>query len=341
MKKRAALFSAAVVLALHPAVHGQGVSKTGTIAAKFLSIDVGARAVAMGGAFTSVSDDASAMFWNPAGIAGIHGTEFYTTYSRWLADIRYNYSGLVLPVGSLGTLGLNATFVTMDEMERTTIEEPDGTGETFEAGSMAVGLSFARALTDRFSIGFNGKVVRESIYHSQSQGLALDIGTLFRTQFHDLQIGMSISNFGTKMRMNGDDLLVQHDIDPVDAGNNGAISADLRTDAFDLPLIFRVGVSADLLKGFGRDHLILAVDALHPNDNTESLNAGCEYAFREAIRLRAGYKSLFGRDNQQGLTLGGGLTVRIGGTARLCVDYAYQDFGVLNNTQRFSLGLRL
>jgi hypothetical protein len=341
MKKLSALFSAAAILAFHPAVHAQGISKTGTIAAKFLSIDVGARAVAMGGAFTSVADDASSMFWNPAGIAGIHGTEFFVTYSKWLADIQYNYSGLVLPVGSLGTLGVNATFVSMDDMERTTIEEPDGTGEYFDAGSLAFGLSYARPLTDRFSIGFNGKYVRESIYHSRAQGLALDIGTLFRTQFHDMQIGMSISNFGTKMRMAGDDMLVQHDIDPVTTGNNGNINADLRTDAFDLPLLFRVGVSADILKGISSDRLILAVDALHPNDNTESINAGCEYVFRGLIRVRAGYKSLFARDNQQGLTLGGGLTTRIGRMGNISIDYAYQDFGVLNNAQRFSLGLRL
>jgi hypothetical protein len=341
MKKVSVFFTAAAILALHQAVDGQGISKTGTIAAKFLSIDVGARAVAMGGAFTSIADDATAMFWNPAGIAGIRGTEFLVTYGKWIADIQYNYSGLVLPAGSLGTLGINATFVTMDDMERTTIEEPDGTGEYFDAGSLAFGLSFGRALTDRFSVGFNGKYVRESIYHSRAQGMALDIGTLFRTQFHDMQIGMSISNFGTKMRMAGDDMLVQHDIDDVTAGNNGNINADLRTDAFDLPLLFRVGVSADILKGIGRDRLILAVDALHPNDDTEGVNAGCEYVFRDRIRIRAGYKSLFARDTQQGLTLGGGLTKAIGRTGNISIDYAYQDFGVLNNTQRFSLAVRL
>ncbi len=341
MKKVSVFFTAAAILALHQAVEGQGVSKSGTIAAKFLSIDAGARAVAMGGAFASVADDATAMFWNPAGIAGIRGTEFLVTYGRWLADIQCNYTGLVLPAGGLGTVGVNATFVTMDDMERTTIEAPDGTGEYFDAGSLAFGLSYGRALTDRFSIGFNGKYIRESIYHSRAQGLALDIGTLFRTQFHDMRIGMSISNFGTKMRMTGDDMLVQHDIDPVLSGNNGNIKADLRTDAFDLPLLFRVGVSADLLKGAGGDKLIVAVDALHPNDNIECVNAGCEYVFRNRVRLRAGYKALFSRDSQQGLTLGGGLTHRIGGMGNISIDYAYQDFGILNNTQRFTLAVRL
>ncbi|MBN2200707.1 PorV/PorQ family protein [bacterium] len=341
MRKSWVFFTAAAILALHQALEGQGVSKSGTIAAKFLSIDAGARAVAMGGAFASVADDATAMFWNPAGIAGIRGTEFLVTYGRWLADIRTNYTGLVLPAGNLGTLGVNATFVTMDDMERTTVEAPDGTGEYFDAGSLAFGISVGRALTDRFSIGFNGKYIRESIYHSRAQGLALDIGTLFRTQFHDMRIGMSISNFGTKMRMTGDDMLVQHDIDPVQSGNNGNIKADLRTDAFDLPLMFRVGVSADLLKSAGGDRLIVALDALHPNDSTECVNAGCEYVFRNRVRLRVGYKSLFSRDSQQGLTLGGGLTQRIGGTGNISIDYAYQDFGILNNTQRFSLAIRL
>lgn len=335
MKKK--IFFIAIGL-LTSALFAEQIAKTGTTSGKFLSIDVGARSVAMGGAFVAVANDASAMFWNPAGIATLSQPEVFVSYTKWLADINYNYSGFVLPFKNWGTIGLNASFLSMEAMERTTIDEPNGTGEFFDAGSLAFGLCYAKALTDRFAIGFNGKYIRESIYHSRAQGVALDIGTLFTTPLYDMKLGMSISNFGTKMRMTGDDMLVQHDIDPLIAGNNGNIGADLRTDAFDLPLLLRIGVSLDLFQGMEDNHLILSIDALHPNDNKECLNLGCEYMFRNQLFLRAGYKSLFSPYSQQGLTLGGGIRLGISSGRKLALDYAYQDFGILTNVQRFSIG---
>ncbi len=335
MKKKIVIFGIGFLVSI---AFAEQVVKTGTTAGKFLSIDVGARSVAMGGAFVAVANDASAMFWNPAGIATLSNSEVLVSYTKWLADINYNYSGLVLPLKNWGTFGLNATFLSMDAMEKTTIDEPNGTGELFDAGSLAFGLCYAKSLTDRFAIGFNGKYIRESIYHCRAQGVALDIGTLFTTPFYDMKLGMSISNFGTKMRMTGDDLLVQHDIDPLIAGNNGNISADLRTEAFDLPLLLRIGVSLDILQGTQDNHLILSIDALHPNDNKECLNVGGEYTYKNQVFLRVGYKSLFSPDSQQGLTLGGGLQLGISSGRKLALDYAYQDFGILTNVQRFSIG---
>ncbi len=132
--------------------------------------------------------------------------------------------------------------------------------------------------------------------------------------------------------------MVQHDIDPLIAGNNGNISADLRTEAFDLPLLLRIGVSLDILQGTQDNHLILSIDALHPNDNKECLNVGGEYTYKNQVFLRVGYKSLFSPDSQQGLTLGGGLQLGISSGRKLALDYAYQDFGILTNVQRFSIG---
>lgn len=335
MKKKMVILGIGLTLSV---AFAEEVAKTGTTAGKFLSIDVGARSVAMGGAFVAVANDASAMFWNPAGIATLSNPEVFVSYTKWLADINYNYSGFVLPLQKWGAFGLNASFLSMDAMERTTIDEPNGTGEFFDAGSLAFGLCYAKSLTDRFAIGFNGKYIRESIYHSRAQGVALDIGTLFTTPLYGMKLGMSISNFGTKMRMTGDDMLVQHDIDPMIAGNNGNISADLRTDAFDLPLLLRIGVSLDVLQGMQNNHLIVSMDALHPNDNKECLNVGCEYMYKNQIYLRAGYKSLFSPDSQQGLTLGGGIKLGISSGRKLALDYAYQDFGILTNVQRFSIG---
>ena len=315
------------------------VTKVGTTAAGFLSINVGAQAVSMGGAYVAVAEDATAMYWNPSGIASIENFTAIFHHTKWIADVSHNYIGVVTPpLGGIGSFGVNITSLTMDDMERTTVSNPEGTGEYFSAGSYAIGLCFARKLTDRFSIGFNVKYLNETIYNCSAQGVAFDVGTLFTTQFNGLNIGMSISNYGTKMKMTGQDLLTQVDIDPLTSGNNENINANLKTDGFDLPLLFRVGVSMDVLKGMGNSNLIMAVDALHPNNDLESVNIGAEYILNSMYFIRGGYNSLFARDSQTGLTLGVGIRYSLP-NIDLLLDYAYQNFGILNNVQMFTLGI--
>ncbi|RPI07127.1 MAG: PorV/PorQ family protein [Ignavibacteriae bacterium] len=317
-----------------------GVTKVGTAAAKFLSIDVGPQATAMGSAYVSIANDVSAMYWNPAGVARMNNFEAAFSSTKWIADISFNYAGVVVPVGGFGTLGLNATFLTMDQIERTTTESPDGTGEFFDAGSYAFGLVYSRNLTDQFSIGVNVKYINERLYHSNADGFALDVGALFDTHFNGLKLGMCISNYGTKMQLDGQDFQVQHDVYPSVAGNNGNINSRLSTDPYDLPLLFRLGVSMDVLKGWANSNLTLSADALHPSDDAEYMNVGAEYVFENLIALRAGYKGLFAKDSEFCFHADGGIRYEIGGTT-LKVDYSYISFGVLTSVHMFSVGLGL
>ena len=337
MKKRT--FILAILLVASFAFAQEQVTKVGTTAAGFLNIDVGGRAVGMGGAFVSVADDATAMYWNPAGLANLRRNEAIFSYNNWIADISFNYAGIVLPL-NWATIGANATFLTMGDMDRTTIDYPMGNGEKFSAGSYAFGLALAKALTDRFRIGFNFKYIHEYIYNSSATGFAFDVGTLFTTQFNGLQIGMSISNFGTKMRMEGRDLLIQYDINPLIAGNNENINAELKTDSYDLPLMFRVGVSMDVLKGRANSNLILAVDALHPNDDVGYVNLGAIYTFNEMFSLSAGYKTLFAKDSQEGMSFGIGFDYPLFGKVDVLMNYAFHEFGVLKDVQQFTMGIR-
>jgi predicted porin len=167
----------------------------------------------------------------------------------------------------------------------------------------------------------------------------MDFGVLFHSDIYGLRIGATISNFGTAMKMDGKDLLVQHDIDPNNYGNNDQILAALQTDEFPLPLTFRIGLAMDVLNN--EEHRVtLAADALHPNDNDESLNVGAEYMFNNLIAFRVGYKSLFLTNSEEGLTAGVGLNYNFTSDFGVRVDYAYQDFGVLDYTQHFSLGIK-
>lgn len=316
----------------------RNVSKVGTTSADFLSIEVGARPLAMGGAFVAMSDDATALYWNPAGIARLDRSEAIFNHADWLVQSNFDYGGIVLQLGDSGALGFSFTSLSVGEMEVRTIVLPEGTGERFDSSDMALGLSYARNLTDRFSIGFTGKYIRQQIWHMSAGAMAFDIGTLYTTRLNGMRIGMSISNFGTKMRLEGRDTIVQHDIDPTKAGNNDKIRAHLDTEKWSLPLMFRVGVAMELMQT-SANRLTVAVDAMHPNDNVEAVNLGAEYSLGDIVFLRAGYKSLFMTDSEEGLTLGAGLAYRFFGRARVYLDYAYADFGVLDNVQRFSAAI--
>ena len=323
------------------AIQVYGVTKVGTTAASFLAIDVGPRGTGMGSAYVSLANDATAMYWNPAGIAKLNRFETTFCNTKWIVDLSFNYVGAVIPFGNLGNLGVNATFLTMDPIERTTEFYPDGTGEFFDAGSVAFGLSYARNLTDKFAIGMNAKYINERMYHSNAYGLALDFGALYHTGFHGLTFGLSITNYGTKMRLDGRDLQVQHDISPSLNGNNANINARLLTDRFDLPLMLRTGISMDVFSGPNNSKLTIAIDALHPSDDVEYVNIGGEYTFYDMFFLRAGYKELFAEASEQGLSFGGGIHYKVLGTTTLFFDYSYNDLGVFNVIHMFSVGLGL
>lgn len=318
----------------------QDVSKVGTTAAKFLTIPVGSRSIGMGGAFVSLANDASALYWNPSGIARLTAREVLVSHSRWLADIRSDFAGVVLPFGDFGTVGFSVTAMTMPEMEVTTESFPEGTGEMFSVGSYAFGISYARTLTDWFSIGGTVKYIRETIYNSSSGGIAVDLGTLFTTPFQGIRLGVSITNFGEKLQMTGEDLLVQKDIDESQFGNNSSVNAYLSTEKFELPLVLRLSISGEALKS-DNQRLTLAIDALHPNDNSESVNAGFEYSFfNDLLMLRGGVRSLFQQGTETLYTFGGGTRYNVDSRFAIGLDYAFQSFGRLNSVHTFSLGFQ-
>ena len=338
MKSISQLISILIIVVLSIATAGYAVNKVGTTSAQFLKIGVGARAVAMGGAFVAVANDASTLYWNPAGIGRLGKLEAVLMHNEWLADMYFDYAGVTLALGNFGTLGASVSTLNMGEMLVRTLQNPEGTGEKFVAGDVAVGISYARSLTDRFSIGFTGKYIRQKIWLMHASSVALDVGVLFDTQLEGLRIGMSISNFGNNMRMEGDNTLRFYDEDPILYGNNDKVPAYLKTDHWPLPLLFRVGLAFDVIKS-PISNLIVAVDAIHPNDNPEGVNLGIEYVLRNMVVFRSGYKALFAPDAEGGLAVGGGFKFRISRVMKLEIDYAYSDYGRLENAQRFSLGL--
>lgn len=319
--------------------HAQNVSKVGTTAAEFLQIDVGPRAVAMGGAFVAAVDDASSLYWNPAGLSRMRGSELITTHTEWLADLTFDYLGIGIGLGNAGVVGVSITMLSVPDMVVRTVDRPDGTGETYDAADLAVGLSYGRSVTDRFSIGATAKYVRQRIWHSEATAIALDVGTQFRTDFFGgLTIGAGIYNFGSDLKLDGRDLRTFVDPDPGQLGNNNRIPANYELDASKLPLNFQFGITTTPVHS--RMHRVtLNVDALHPNSNNESLNLGVEYGYQERVFFRGGYRGMFLNDAEGGAS--GGIAVHQtlfeGGIAKL--DYAFRAGGRLGDIHVVGFGL--
>ncbi len=314
-------------------------TKVGTTAAPFLGIAVGAKALAMGGAFTATADDASALYWNPAGIARTAATQAAFSRVDWLVGSTLNWAAVTVPLDADNVIGLSLTYLDYGEGEVTTIAFPDGTGNRWSASDLAAGLSYARNLTDRFTIGGTVKLIHQKIWNETSSAFAVDIGLIYLTRFNGMRLGMSISNFGTEMKLDGKDLLKQLDLAPDIAGNNRQTTAVLRTDSWTLPLLFRVGLAMDVIQA--ENHRVtLAVDALYPNDNDQSLSIGGEYNWNNMVSLRAGYKALGIPDSEEGLTLGGGLQYKMSNSVQASVDYAYESFGIFDKVEKIMLSIR-
>lgn len=333
-------FAAALLLIAAPtSVDAQNVSRTGTTAGNFLSIGVGPRAAALGNAFTATADDATALYWNPAGLAQLRTSELVTSHAEWLGDVNHDYIGIAIPMAG-GVVGASVTMLGVpDQLVRTELNQ-QGTGETFSASDMALGLSYGRAITDRFSMGGTVKLIQQRIWNSSASSVAVDLGTQFRTDFWGgLTIGASITNFGTDMRLNGRDLRTFVDPVPSQDGNNDRIPADYALDAWALPLDFKIGVVARPV-ATRMNQLTLAIDALHPSSNYESLNVGAEYGFRERLFLRAGMQGMFLDESEGGISAGVGVRQPLpfpNGMAKL--DLSVRDAGRLGRIQTIALSM--
>jgi len=335
MKIFKSIFYLSIAAALFFNINAQTL-KTGSTSAQILKLNVGPRAIGMGGAFTAIADDITSLYWNPSGTANIESNEAFFNHSSLYMDITHDFAAIATNISGFGSVGAFVSVLSMDEMLVRTISQPEGTGEFFKYGALVVGLNYARYLTENFSIGFNAKYINESIWHMNAAGFAIDVGTLYKIPvLNELRIAASVSNFGTKMQLSGRDATENL---RAGAGGGNLVNANLEMDKFDLPLLFRFGISADVIKEES-SRLTVAIDALHPNDHTEYLNSGLEYAWNEIVHVRVGYNSLFEKNSEKGLTLGFGLKYRIYDLIKLKFDYAFQDFGRLKDVHYFSVGL--
>ncbi len=326
------------LLAVMVALPAIGQTKVGTTAAQFLGISVGPRAIAMGGAYVASNEDATSLYWNPGAFQQAGKSQLTFSNTNWLVGTKFRWLGLMLNLGGEDAIGLSLTQLDYGEEEVTTVALPEGTGERWSAQDLSIALSYCRRLTDRFSMGATVKYVDQRIWNESASTFAFDVGLLFVTGFHDMRLGVSMSNFGGEMKMDGRDLLQRVDIDPSNSGSNKALVGSLKTDPWAIPLLFRVGVAIDAFQD-DQHKVTLAADALRPNDNEESVNAGGEVGWNNMVFIRGGYKSLFGTDAEEGISLGAGLKYTAESFGAIEVNYSYTEFGLFGNLNTFALAI--
>ena len=334
MKKAIA---AASLILMGMAGPASGQSNTGTTIGEFTLIEPSARIAAMGNAGVSLYEGIQAIYYNPAALGPMEGPAVQFTHSFWFADITYDYAAVALPVRSLGNFFASITSLNSGDIDVRTVDQPLGTGERYHAADLALGIGFGRQITRRFAAGVQLNYLTETIWHSSSSTLTFNMGTVYRLSEEGLRIGASLANFGTRARFSGDDLAIQWDRDTSRHGDNSALPASQFTDEFPVPMLFRVGVSLPRRIGVA-NRITLAVDAFHPNDNTESLSGGAEWSWKDIVAFRAGYQNLFQRDSELGPTAGVGL--RAGsGHPWLRFDYAWARHERLQDTHRLTFAL--
>ena len=337
IKKLTACMAVMTLAGLVTITEAQVISKSGTTAAQFMNIPVGARATAVGGAITASVNDATAMYWNPGALASVRTRQVHIEHSEWFADLRHNFVGVVLPIQGAGTVGLSVVSLTMDDMEETTMEQQDGTGRFFGAYSYAVGVTYAQYLLSDFAIGGTFKYIHEQIWNSSSGGFAFDLGTTYVTPFDGIRFGVRVANFGQKLNMDGKDLNVPVDIDRGSRGNNPNIPGRLETKDFDLPLMLQVGLAWDGYKTETIRATIMA-DGVSPSDDNQYVNIGVELAFfEELFAVQAGLPELFLEDRMFKFALGGWVNYEMNNGLGLNLGYAMQSHEYLGLTNRFSL----
>lgn len=302
----------ALLLAPRPVLAAKEFEKVGTIGAQFLKLPVGARGTAMGWAFTSIADDASAVFWNPAGLARLSGNILALNQTPWLADIQFSQATFITHLHFFpGTFGLNARSLYMPEDQVRTVFRPEGEGTSFDAGDLSVGLSYARSLTDKFSTGVGINYIQSSLAGYGARAISFDFGTLYDTGFRSLRIGMAITNIGSDMTF---------------------IEVPAK-----LPTVFRVGMSSYLLERAGQ-RVLVAGEFSHPPDNAECANAGIEYSLHDLLFLRGG---LFFRYDAERYSTGAGFRIPAFLAQEARFDYSYTDMRNLAPIHRFSVEFRL
>jgi hypothetical protein len=335
MKHRLALLTLLLTVALPvtrleaqllPNLGGQ---RVGISAFQFLKMGVGARGVGMGESFVAVANDASALYWNPAGMVQFSENQAMAAHTAYVVDISHEFFGVVYHLSESDAIGASFTALHMEDMEITTEAQPFGTGRFFSFGDVALSFSYSRKMTEQFSFGATIRYAQETLDVLTMRSFMIDLGTFYWTGLGSSRFAVVIANFGG-------------DVSP-DGSVTNFNGKEINTfQSFSLPTVFKLGFAIDPIAS--ERHLLTAsIQLNHLNDNSENLRLGLEYGWNSVFFLRAGVKrtidqSLLGEDatTAESYSLGAGVQVPLG-ISTIGADYSYSDFSRLGEVHRLAV----
>ena len=308
-----------------------GGQRAGIAAFQFLKLGVGGRAMAMGQTYIAIANDASALYWNPAGLAQFDEHQVVLAHTEYVIDLKHEFLGVVYHLTGNDALGFSVTSLHTDEMEVTTETQPFGTGEYFSFGDIAFGASYGKKMTDQFSFGVTLRYVQETLGLLKMRGMMVDVGTFYWTGLGSSRFAVVVSNFGNDVTPSGEITLF----------NQTTVNS---FQSFSPPTQFKLGFAMEPIETEGQ-RLTTSIELNHPNDNAENVHIGAEYEWAKWLWLRAGVKRtigepLLGSDNSSSndVTAGFGVAVPFD-SKRLNFDYAFANYNRLGGVHVVSLSV--
>lgn len=308
-------------------------------------LPVGAVGTALAGSNLATSKGIEAIHWNPAGLAGISGSgEAMFSQMNYIADIGVNYGAVAINSPDFGSIALSIKTLDFGDISETTELFPEGTGETFSPSFSVIGLTYARQLTDRISVGATVKLVSEKILRTSATGVGFDAGVQYA--FGDdgplpgVRFAVALKNLGPTMQYDGADL--ERNVIPPGSSATTTRALKFTSQAFELPSTLDLGISYDY-KITQSNRFTLNTIFQNSNFGSDEYRAGLEYAFNEQVFLRGGYVYAPSQGEAStasifGMSAGGGVNLDLGGLI-VQVDYAYRETQYFSGTNTFSIKL--
>lgn len=321
------LITVLLLLSLSTAYAGNE-TRSGTAGASELLIPYGSRGTAMGGSVISTASGLEAMFWNPAGLASMEGSEVMFSHMPYLADIDVDFFGIATKVEGFGTLGFGAKLISIGDIEETTTTMPDGTGRFFSPSFLVMNVTYSKVMTANVSFGLSAMYISENIFDVSATGMAFDVGFIYEPRWNGVSMGITIKNYGAEMEFSGigfDRVVDQRPLSPKGA-------------KFDLPSSINIGMAYDFMNE-GLNFASLSGTFQSNNYSQDIFHGGAEYVYDDKYSLRGGYSYSEQDDYMYGLSFGAGLSLPIGEDATLRFDYTWMetDVSVLDANQYFTL----
>ena len=311
-----ALFVCAVGFFSFPASAGDA----GSSGASFLKFAPSPRATGMGEAYSAVTEDAYAAYWNPAGLANVEQAELAVTHTASFEDVAHQYLSMAYPLSYGSTLDINVTRLTV-----TPFQGYDAVGRVttkVQSSDMAIGVAYGQTLLKDeierpvLNVGVNLKTISETLNNLTANALAADLGAIYylrpanywmaKVQAQEFRFAFTARNLGSGLKFD--------------------------KETAPLPMSATLG-TAWLSHPYGSSTLILSMDHTIANDQKYTINLGAEYVAFQLLSFRAGFKS--GQDVGSGIRFGVGFKL-----SYLDLDYSMSPFGELGAMHKVGMAIK-